>query len=168
MNDKNCSTRIPKFRRFVIQNFPFIEEDFDALTDYGLICKIVEYLNKVIDSQNEVTSEMEALQNSFAELKSYVDNYFDNLDVQEEINNKLEEMAEDGQLSDIIAQYLEIASVLGFDTIADLAGSENVANGSICRVLGNYDLKRHLKPILIFYQSRHILYLQHFLSRHMY
>ena len=103
---ENCCTRIPKFRRFVIQNFPFIEEDFDALTDYGLICKIVEYLNKVIDSQNEVTAEMEALQNSFSELKSYVDNYFDNLDVQEEINNKLEEMADSGELAEIINQEI--------------------------------------------------------------
>ena len=42
-------SKIPKFRRCVLQNFPFIEEDFDALTDYGLLCKVVEYLNKVIE-----------------------------------------------------------------------------------------------------------------------
>ena len=106
MNDKKCCTRIPKFRRCVIQNFPFIEQDFDALTDYGLICKIVEYLNKVIDSQNEVTEDMEILQQAFVELKSYVDNYFENLDVQEEINNKLEAMAESGELAEIINEEI--------------------------------------------------------------
>ena len=50
---------IPPFRRFVIQNFPFIEADFDALTSYQLWSKVVEYLNKVIKSQNEITAEMQ-------------------------------------------------------------------------------------------------------------
>lgn len=91
-------TKIPKFRRCVIQNFPFIEADFDALTDYGLVSKIVEYLNKVIDTANTLSED-------FVVLKNYVDNYFDNLDVQEEINNKLEEMAEDGSLLSLFGNY---------------------------------------------------------------
>ena len=128
---------IPPFRRCVIQNFPFIEEDFDALTNYGLLSKIVEYLNAVIKSQNEVTEEVEYLANAYNQLKNYVDHYFDNLDVQEEVDKKLDEMAESGQLADIIAQYLGLAGVLAFDTIADLAGAENVVAGSIARVLGN-------------------------------
>lgn len=92
MNDKP----IPFFKRFVIQNFPFIEEDFDALTNYQLFCKVVEYLNTVIGSQNEVTEQMES-----------VLNYFNNLDVQDEINNKLDQMAEDGTLSNIIRNYID-------------------------------------------------------------
>ena len=94
--------RLTPFKRCVLQNFPFIEADFDALTNYGLLCKIVEYLNNVISSQNEVQANVEALNNAFIELKSYVDNYFDNLDVQEEINNKLDEMAEDGTLYSLV------------------------------------------------------------------
>ena len=112
------NTHIPKFRRFVLQNFPFIEEDFDALTDYELICKVVEYLNKVITSQNEVISELETFETNitnnfnrlealFNELKTFVDNYFENLDVQEEINNKLDEMAESGVLGEIVADYAQ-------------------------------------------------------------
>lgn len=88
-------TKIPKFRRFVLQNFPFIEQDFDALTDYELICKVVEYLNKVIDQINTNTEAFQALQN-------YVANYFNNLDVQEEINNKLDAMVEDGTFTALI------------------------------------------------------------------
>ena len=42
----------------------------------------------------------------FDELKSYVMNYFDNLDVQQEINNKLDAMYEGGQLSLLIAPYV--------------------------------------------------------------
>lgn len=98
----NELTKIPKFRRCVLQNFPFIEQDFDALTDYQLLCKVVEYLNKVITSQNEVTDITESLAIAFNDLHSFVDNYFDNLDVQEEINNKLDQMAEDGTLAPLL------------------------------------------------------------------
>ena len=71
------------------------------------------------------------------ELQNYVKNYFDNLDVQEEINNKLDDMAESGQLTDIIAQYLELAGILAFNTKADLKSATNIAEGSTCKTLGN-------------------------------
>ena len=141
------NTHIPKFRRFVLQNFPFIEEDFDALTDYALICKVVEYLNAVINSQNEVVAEVESfetnitngfnrLEGLFNELKSYVDNYFDNLDVQDKINNKLEAMADDGTLQEIVGSYLNATALWGFDTVADLKSSTNLIAGSYARTLG--------------------------------
>lgn len=106
-------TKIPLFRRFVLQNFPFIEQDFDALTDYQLICKVVEYLNKCIETVNSSTEQIELLTNAFNQLKDYVDTYFDNLDVQDEINHKLDEMASDGTLEAIINngifQHLDVA-----------------------------------------------------------
>ena len=95
-------TRIPKFRRFVLQNFPFIEEDFDALTDYELICKVVEYLNKVIDTTNYTTEQMAIVTDAFNTLKDYVDHYFDNLDLQDEVNNKIDQLVEDGTLQRIL------------------------------------------------------------------
>ena len=128
--------KLPPFKWFVLQNFPFIEADFDAITYYQLLCKIVEYLNKVIDENNAIGEQTENLTNAFNELQDYVNHYFDNLDVQEEINNKLDEMAEGGQLADIIAQYLGLAGVLAFDTVADLKIAENLTNGSIARTLG--------------------------------
>ena len=130
------NTHIPKFRRFVLQNFPFIEEDFDALTDYALICKVVEYLNKVIDSQNGLVSEVELLEGLFNELKNYVDTYFDNLDVQEEINNKLDEMADDGTLQEIVADYLNSKAVFGFDNVASMKTASNLIDGSYAHTLG--------------------------------
>ena len=133
-------SKIPKFRRCVLQNFPFIEEDFDALTDYELLCKVVEYLNMVIDHQNAVDEKIDGLVEGFAELKAYVDNYFENLDVQDEINNKLEEMAEGGQLAAIIAQFLEVAPVFGYNTVADMIAAENLASGCIARTGGFYSL----------------------------
>lgn len=94
--------KLTPFKRCVLQNFPFIEQDFDSLTNYGLLCKIVEYLNNVISSQNQVINNITALNNAFIELKDYIDNYFDNLDVQEEINNKIDEMVESGELQRIL------------------------------------------------------------------
>ena len=101
------NTKIPLFRRWVLQNFPFIEQDFDALTDYQLICKVVEYLNKVIENVNACGEQIELLTNAFNQLQDYVNHYFDNLDVQEEINNKLDQMAEDGSLTNLISAYLD-------------------------------------------------------------
>ena len=117
------------FKRCVLQNFPFIEADFDALTNYGLLCKIVEYLNKVL-------ADVETLNNAFIELKAYVDNFFDNLDVQEEINNKLDEMADDGTLQEIVASYLNASAIWGFDTVADMKSATNLIAGSYARTLG--------------------------------
>lgn len=90
------------FKWFVLENFPFIEADFDALTEWQLFCKLGKEINKIIDSQNTVGSEMEKFTQAFIELQNYVNNYFENLDVQEEINNKLNEMAQDGTLTQLI------------------------------------------------------------------
>ena len=125
--------KLTPFKFFCLTNFPFIEEDFDALTYYQLLCKIVEYLNNVISTTNAIGTQTEELTNAFNELKNYVDNYFTNLDVQEEINNKLDQMAQDGTLTDIIAQYLQLSGILAFDTLADLKNATNITNGSFAR-----------------------------------
>ena len=98
---------------------------------------LCNYLEKeVIPALNNNAEAVKEVQELYEELKSYVDNYFENLDVQEEINNKLDEMAEGGQLADIIAQYLGLAGVLAYDTISDMASALNIDEGSICRTLG--------------------------------
>lgn len=62
-----------KFRWFVTQNFPFIEKDFDALTDYEILCKIFEYFDNQIKAVDEKYSGLfdtvEQLENDFAQLK---------------------------------------------------------------------------------------------------
>ena len=132
------NTKIPKFRRFVLQNFPFIEQDFDALTDYALICKVVEFLNKVIDQTNLTTQQVAILTDAFNQLKEYVDNYFDNLDVQEEINNKLDQMVEDGTLQEIITQYIQANVAWTFDNVAEMKSATNLVNGSYAKTIGFY------------------------------
>lgn len=127
-----------------MKNAKIIQGCIQACADWGLLptafrqCMtweeqvlwLARFLQEtVIPTVNENTE-------AFNDLKSYVENYFDNLDVQEEINNKLDEMAESGQLADIIAQYLSLAGLLVFSTVADMKSGENLANGSTCKTLG--------------------------------
>lgn len=128
--------KIPYFCRVVLQNFPFIEEDFDALTTYQLVSKVVEYLNKVIKSQNTLVDNVNNLSTAFQQLHDYVENYFDNLDVQEEINNKLDQMAEDGTLQEIITAYIQANVAWCFDTVAAMKANTNFINGSYAQTLG--------------------------------
>ena len=125
------------FKWFVLENFPFIEADLDAITDWQLYCKLGKEINKIIDSQNVVGSEMEKLTQAFIDLQNYVDNYFKNLDVQDEINNKLDEMAEDGTLAEIFANYLNLTRFI--DTTTNLineTSTTKIKNGYIIETFG--------------------------------
>ena len=95
------------FKWFVLENFPFIEADFDALTEWQLFCKLGKEMNKIINSENTLGTQVENVTNAFIELENYVNNYFNNLDVQEEINNKLNALVEDGTLENLIGAYIQ-------------------------------------------------------------
>ena len=131
--------RLSPFRLFVKSNFPFIENTYESLDNYGLYCKVVEHLNNVIANENTVESNVQALYNAFVELNTYVSNYFDNLDVQDEINNKLDDMVEQGTLQEIISAYLNSKAIFGFDTVADMKSAENLIDGSYAKTLGYYE-----------------------------
>lgn len=111
----------------------------ETMSYYEMLVWFTEFLkNQVIPTVNNNAEAVQELQSLYEELRTYVNNYFDNLDVQEEINNKLDEMAESGQLTDIIAQYLGLAGMIAFDTVADMKASQNLVNGSKCKTLGFY------------------------------
>lgn len=74
------------FKRWTLENYPFIEADFDAITEYQLFCKIVEYLNKVIYNEKLTEQAMEELEAEFLKLKEYVDQYLTDItDLKEEV-----------------------------------------------------------------------------------
>ena len=125
------------FKWFVLENFPFIEADFDALTEWQLFCKLGKEINKIINSENTLGTQMENVTNAFIDLQNYVNNYFDNLDVQDEINIKLNEMAESGELQEIIGQYINLHGVLAYDTKTSMKTATNLIDGSICKTLGD-------------------------------
>lgn len=94
------------FKLFVLENFPFISEDFDALTYYQMLCKIVGFLQDVITNNESLQYNQTELLDAFNELQSYVNNYFDSTDFQELVNNKLDVMAQDGTLAKLINQEI--------------------------------------------------------------
>lgn len=73
--------------------------DAESGTVLQQLARMYPKINEIIRSNNE-------LLNAFQDLHNYVYDYFDNLDVQEEINNKLDEMSESGELAGIVEDYL--------------------------------------------------------------
>lgn len=62
------------------------------------------------------------------------------LDVTEAVNNKLDEMAGDGTLTNIIITYIQDKITWAFDTVADMKISTELQNGSYARTLGFYSV----------------------------
>lgn len=105
---ENIETIESPFRRFVTTIGVFPTAFTDAMTYYECLAYLVKYLEEtVIPAVNENAEALEELQTLYIQLKAFVDNYFDNLDVQEEINNKLDEMVEDGTFGNIVTPILE-------------------------------------------------------------
>lgn len=95
------------------------------------------FVNQFVDDTNETVDEYIA---KFVELHDYVHDYFDNLDVQEEINNKLDDMVEAGTLQEIITSYIQANVAWTFDTVADMKLATNLVNGSYARTLGYHTM----------------------------
>lgn len=90
--------------------------------------------------KTEVIPKTNANIEAVNQLIKFIDDYFDNLDIQEEVNNKLEEMAESGELTELISAYLNSQALIVFDTLNDMKNAENLINGSRCKTLGYYTI----------------------------
>ena len=116
-----------KFHAWAFQNFPFMESTFKEIDNYHLMMDILHYLKEQLKDYQELVKEVEELEQ-----------WFNNLDVQEEINNKLEEMVESGELQEIISQYLNSTAIFAFDNVANMKSATNLINGSYAKTLGYY------------------------------
>lgn len=74
------------FKLWYANTFPYIETDFDAITTYKLLQKIVKFLNQVISNNNQVidnvniiNGNVENLNEAFTQLQNYVNEYFDGI-----------------------------------------------------------------------------------------
>lgn len=68
--------------------------------------------------------------------KGYMFGLVEDIDLQEQVDNKLDKMAEDGTLQEIIGSYLNTTAVWGFDNVSDMKSSSNLINGSYAQTLG--------------------------------
>ena len=139
MNDeiKVPTMQVPPIKRVCMTIGQLPASYVETMSYYEMLVWFVNYLRDdiipVVNANGLATKELQEL---FVELQSYVNTYFDNLDIQEEVNNKLDEMAESGQLTDIIAQYLGLAGMITFNTVAEMKAATNLVNGSKCATLG--------------------------------
>lgn len=93
------------FTNYIYKAIPLAFDE--SMSYYETLCGLLAYIKDVIlPAINKNADAIIEIENLYNELKSYVDNYFENLDVQNEINNKLDQMVEDGTLADIINQDL--------------------------------------------------------------
>ena len=100
---------------------------------------VQELQNVVMNLQSYINDFKDSIDSNVEDLENYMNNYFDNLDVQEEINNKLDEYLENGTLEDIIASYLQTQKI--YNTYVEMvADASNLVDGLRVQTLGYYNL----------------------------
>lgn len=107
LNELKPIINLNPFARFccTIGNLP--SSYMSSLTYEEQLMWFCDYLqNTVIPAVNNNAECVKELQELYVKLKNYVDNYFKNLDVQQEINNKLDEMAQSGKLDELVGKYV--------------------------------------------------------------
>ena len=95
--DTNGATLRP-FRFWCQKVLPLVYDD--SLSYYELLCKVVDYLNKILDDDKKLIE-------AFTQLETFVTDYFNNLDITEEIDAKLDQMVEDGTIPDMIGALVD-------------------------------------------------------------
>lgn len=93
------------FTNYIFKAIPLAFDE--SMSYYETLCGLLNYLkNTIIPTVNNNADAVAELQTLYEELRTFVDDYFTNLDVQEEINNKLDDMVNDGTLSTILEKYV--------------------------------------------------------------
>ena len=107
---------------------------------YQALKYVLQYLvDKVVPGLVTNDEQIKQLYQYYQEVVDYCNDYFENLDVQEEINNKLDEMAENGTLQEIIYQFINSNCLWTFDNVEDMKNGSNLIAGSFAKILGYYE-----------------------------
>lgn len=102
--DRYAYSGTGEFRFWCQTVLPLVYDD--SLSYYELLNKVVNYLNSVIRDLGFVETNVTNLFTAYTQLENYVNNYFHSLDVQQEIDAKLDEMASSGALSELINPFI--------------------------------------------------------------
>lgn len=116
---------IPPFVKFCCANVPAVFDD--SLSYYEALCALWKYLQDCIDVINNNALLEEEFIDKFNLLKEYVEHYFDNLDIQQEIDNKLDKMVYDGTFDQLIQPIFDTYKDQIDDEIAEIDQKVNRA-----------------------------------------
>lgn len=105
------------FTDYIAKTLPLAFDD--SMSYYECLCALLKYINDtIVPDINNTNSGLSELQTFYEELQIYVNNYFDSIDLQEEVNKKLDEMVEDGTISEIIN------NIIFYEVNVKLAGAK--------------------------------------------
>ena len=106
------------FEQFPYSNFHDLNLDW-----------IISEVKKAIEGFKALSDKTDDFETTLNNALEYINNYFKNLDVQEEINNKLEEMKENGELADIIAAFLKAPNY--YLSVKSMVADTSITNNSV-------------------------------------
>lgn len=127
------------FRYWCQKVLPLVYDD--SLSYYELLCKVVDYLNKTMEDVETLHGDVTNLHNAYVKLQSYVNNYFSTLDVQQEINKKLDELFSSGELDNLFVLYSKRTNIhkisfsVNYDDVLKVTSVDNIKD-----VIKNYYL----------------------------
>ena len=123
------------FRYWCQKVLPLVYDD--SLSYYELLCKVAQYVNKCIEGLDATASNVQNLYKAYTQLQEWVNHYFDSLDVQQEINKKLDAMFASGVFDVIISNYFKDTAIV-FENVAEMKSSDKLHIGSTAITLGYY------------------------------
>lgn len=81
--------------------------DLESGTSLQQTSRMYAKVNQLVRTVNEQNETIADYIQQFIDLRNYVEDYFENLDVQEEINNKIQAMVEDGTFQQVLDAYIQ-------------------------------------------------------------
>ena len=121
------------FKNYIFKAIPLAFDE--SLSYYEVLCCLLNYLkNMILPTLNNNAEAVAELQRLYEELKDYVDNYFESVDFQQLVDNKLDAMVEDGTLQNLLMNYTQIEKI--YDTHEQMIADTNLVNGMKVRTMG--------------------------------
>ena len=141
MNNENLKPveKLTPFTKMIMTIGTLPSSFYASMSYYESMVWLYEYLkNTIIPTVNNNGEAVEELQEKFLELKEWVETYTEET-IPEEIENKLDEMAEDGTLTSLIEEYINKNAQLTFNNINEMKNAENITNGAFLKTYGYHE-----------------------------
>ena len=129
--------KLRPFSKFIMSIGELPTSYLDSMSYAEQVTWFCDYLqNNVIPALNNNAEALKEVQNLMTQLQEYVDNYFE-IGFPAEVNRKLDEMAEDGTLQNLLNNYANVQKT--YNTYTELlADSSTFINGLRLKTLGYY------------------------------
>ena len=118
------------FKGWVQKVLPAVYDE--SLSYQDLLYKVIYYLENTLSEVDKLNENYLKVKKFAEDIKKYCDEYFQNLDVQEEINNKLDEMVLDGTLQNLLMYFYNIEKT--FHNISQMVNDTTLVIGQKVKV----------------------------------